>query len=133
MTTAITGKQFTVEVDGESGSAQITTGTIDESASSETIQTLAGSAAVSQGVESTISCDFLFDGNVAGGGFYAVMKAALAAGVAVPVTIDGGGASWAGDAIVTSLSTEFPADGASTCSGELTVSGELPFTAPVAP
>jgi hypothetical protein len=131
MTTAITGKQFTVEVDGTSGTAQITSGTIDETASSETIQTLGGSAAVSQGVESTVSCDFLFDGEQAGGGFYAVMKAALAAGVPVPVDISGGGASWAGDALVTSLSVEFPADGASTCSGELTVSGALPFTAGV--
>lgn len=133
MTTAITGKQFTVEFDGLSGTAQITTGTIDESASSETIQTLGGSAAVSQGVESTVSCDFLFDGDQPGGGFYATLKAALAAGVAAPIEIDGGGAGWAGDALVTSLSAEFPADGASTCSAEFTVSGSLPFTPVAAP
>lgn len=127
-TTAITGKQFTVTADSINGSAQITSGTVDESASSETIQTLAGSAAVSQGVESTITADFLYDGNVSGGGFYAAMRAALVAGTAVPVVIDGGGSEWDGDALVTSLSAEFPADGASTCSAELTVSGALDFT-----
>jgi hypothetical protein len=126
-TTAITGKQFTVEYDTVSGSAQITTGTIDETASSETIQTLAGSAAVSQGVESQVSCDFLYDGSV-NGGFYAALKAALADGQPAVITIDGGGSSWSGDAIVTSLSVEFPTDGASTCSAEFTISGALPFT-----
>ena len=65
MTTAITGKSCTFEYGGStSGTAQITTATIDESASSETIQTLGGSVAISQGIESTVSCDFLYDGDV---------------------------------------------------------------------
>lgn len=128
MTTALTGKRFTVQVGAIDGSAQITTGTVDEAASSETIQTLAGSAAVSQGVESTISADFLFDGDQTGGGFYAALRAALVAGTPAAVVIDGGGSEWEGSALVTSLSAEFPADGASTCSAELTVSGALEFT-----
>ena len=128
-TTAITGKQFTVSYNSETGTAQITTGTVDESASTETIQTLGGSTAVSQGIESTISADFLFDGNiVATGGFYGALKAALDAGESATISIDGGGATWAGEAKVTSLSAEFPADGASTCSAEFTIDGALVFT-----
>lgn len=127
-TIAITGKQFTVTVGSTNGSAQITSGSVDESASSETIQTLAGSAAVSQGVESTISADFLYDGSAPDGGFYAVLRAALVAGTPVPVVIDGGGSEWEGDALVTSVGAEFPADGATTCAAELTVSGALTFT-----
>jgi len=133
MTTAITGKRFTVQVGAIDGSAQITSGTVDEAASSETIQTLAGSAAVSQGIESTISAEFLFDGDQSGGGFYAALRAALVSGNAAAVTIDGGGSEWDGMALVTSLSAEFPADGASTCSAELTVSGALDFTPPAGP
>jgi len=125
--TAITGKQCTFSYGGLDGSAQITTATVDESASSETIQTLGGSVAIAQGVESTISCDFLYDGDAAlGGGFYGALKAALDAGGAGAFIIASGGttgASWTGDAIVTSLSAEMPADGAVTCSAELTVSG----------
>jgi hypothetical protein len=123
--TAITGKACTFSYDGKEGTAQITTATVDESASSETIQTLGGSVAISQGVESTISCDFLYDGDQAGG-FYAALKAALDDGVPGAFTVATGGglpASWTGDAIVTSLSAELPADGAVTCSAELTVSG----------
>jgi len=38
-------------------------------------------------------------------------------------------ASWTGDAIVTSLSAEMPADGAVTCSAEFAISGAFPFSA----
>lgn len=126
MATAITGKQFTITYDAVSGTAQVTSGTVDESASSETIQTLGGSVAVSQGVESTVSADFLYDGSTAAG-FYPALKAALDSGDAATVLISADGSSWTGSAIVTSLSAEFPADGASTCSAELTISGALTF------
>jgi hypothetical protein len=128
MTTAITGKACTFEYDGKQGAAQITTATVDEAASSETIQTLGGSVAIAQGVESTVSCDFLYDGDTAGG-FYAALKAALDTGDTGVLTIETGGgttpAGWTGDALVTSLSAEMPADGAVTCSAELTISGAL--------
>lgn len=129
-TTVLTGKKFTVTLGTMDGSAQVTTGTVDESSSSNTIQTLAGSATISQGVESTISADFLYDGDQAAGGFYGVLKTALDSGAEVAVDISGGdtGATWAGSAVVTSLSAEFPADDAATCSAELTVSGALTFT-----
>lgn len=125
---AITGKQVTFTFGALDGSAQVTTATVDESASSETIQTLAGSVAIAQGVEATISADFLYDGQ-ASGGFYAALKAALDSGSTGVLTINAGGTSeWSGDAIVTALSAEMPADGAVTCSAELTVSGQLGWT-----
>jgi Phage tail tube protein len=129
--TAITGKKCTVSYGGHDGSAQITSASIDEQGSSNVIQTLAGSVAISQGVESSVKCDFLYDGDQPGGGFYAVLKAALKAQSEADVAIDGNGSKWDGKAVITSLSAEMPADDASTCSAELTISGELEFT-PVA-
>jgi hypothetical protein len=124
-TTAITGKVCTFTYGSNEGTAQITTASVDESASSETIQTLGGSVAIAQGVESTVSCDFLYDGTTAGG-FYAALKAALDSGAAgALVVVADEDSSWTGQAIVTSLSAEMPADGAVTCSAELTISGAL--------
>lgn len=128
-TTAITGKQCTFEYGTISGTAQITTASIDETATSETIQTLGGSVAISQGVESEITADFLYDGEQGvPTSFYAALKAALDSGSTGVFTIDGAGSSWTGDAIVTALSAELPADGAVTCSATLTVSGAVVFT-----
>jgi len=126
---AITGKACTFTYGTKEGSAQITTFTVDESASSNTIQTLGGSVAVSQGVETTVSADFLYDGDETGGGFYGALRASLTAGSKGTLTIDAGTtSSWTGQAVVTSLSAEGPADDAMTCSAELTVSGSLTFT-----
>ena len=132
--TAITGKSCTFEYGATSGTAQITTATVDESASSETIQTLGGSVVISQGIESTVSCDFLYDGSEGGSSsFYAALKAALDASTVGVLTIVAGGAGatapqWSGEALVTSLSAEMPADGAVTCSAEFAISGAFPFT-----
>ena len=129
-TTVLTGKKFTVALDGMDGSAQVTTGTVDESSSSNTIQTLAGSATISQGVESTISAEFLYDGDQGGGGFYGVLKTALDTAAEVTILIEGGTdstAQWSGVGVVTGLSAEFPADDAATCSAEIGVSGQLIF------
>lgn len=134
MTTAITGKSCTFEYGGStSGTAQITTASIDEAAASETIQTLGGSVAISQGIETTVSCDFLYDGDVANG-FYAALKAAIDGGSTGTLTVTGGigtttAPTWMGEALVTSLSAELPADGAVTCSAEFAISGGFPFTA----
>lgn len=130
--TAITGKACTFTYGSKEGTAQITTATVDEAGSSETIQTLGGSVAISQGVESTISCDFLYDGNTAGG-FYAALKAALDSGDPGAFVVDADGSTWTGDAIVTSLSAEMPADGAVTCSAELTVDGAVTWAEPTTP
>jgi hypothetical protein len=100
--TAITGKAATFTFGGKSGTAQITSATVDESGTSETIQTLGGSVAVSQGTEATISCDFLYDGDQAGG-FYAALKAALDSGTAGALAVDAKGSAWTGQAVVTGL------------------------------
>jgi hypothetical protein len=120
---AITGKEFTVEVGTTDYSAQITTGSINKSASSETIQTLGDIVTISTGTETTASCDFLYDGAA---GFYKAMWDAVG-GTAVTVTIVGDDGEWTGSMVVTSLSDEFPADGASTCTAEF--SGTLAFAA----
>lgn len=120
---AITGKQFTVTVGTTDYSAQITTGSINKSATSTTIQTLDDSVTISQGVETTASCDFLYDGAA---GFYKAMWDAVG-GSAVAITIVGDDGEWSGNMVVTSLSDEFPADGASTCTAEF--SGSLTFAA----
>jgi len=128
MTTAITGKVCTFTYGTKAGEAQITTASVDEAASTDTIQTLGGSVAISQGIESTVGCDFLYDGETAGG-FYAALKAALNNASTGVLEIETGTgltpAKWSGDALVTSLSAEIPADGAVTCSAEFTISGAL--------
>jgi hypothetical protein len=131
-TTAITGKSATFTYGADEGTAQITSANISDAGTSNTIQTLGGSVTVSQGIETTVSCDFLFDGNVVGGGFYAALKAALTSGAPGSLAIDADGGAWVGDAIVTSLSADIPADDAVTCSAEFVVSGDFPFTAPIA-
>lgn len=122
----LTGKSFTVTAETVDYSGQTTGGNIERSADSETIQTLSGSETISQGVEDTASIEFLYDGSA---GFYAAMWAAAGAGTPVTVVIVGGDGQWTGDLVVTSLSDEFPADGASACTAEFT--GALAF-APVA-
>jgi hypothetical protein len=122
-TIAITGKEFTVSIGLTDYSAQVTTGSINKTADSETIQTLDGSVTLSKGVETTASCDFLYDGVT---GFYKAMWDAVG-GSAVTLTIVGDDGEWTGSMVVTSLSDEFPADGASTCTAEF--SGTLAFAA----
>lgn len=127
-TTAITGKQCTFTYGTISGTAQITSATVDESSESETIQTLGGSVAISQGVESTLSCDFLYDGEQdSATSFYAALKAALDGGTTGTFEIGAVNSAWTGEALVTSLSAEIPADGAVTCSAEFAVSGAIAF------
>jgi Phage tail tube protein len=129
VTTAITGKKITVKYGTDDGTAQITSASISEQSSSNTIQTLGGSVVVGQGVETSVSADFLYDGDIVGGGFYAALKAALKAQSQADVTIAGkNGEEWVGKALVLSLSVEIPADDAVTCSAELGISGELAFT-----
>lgn len=120
---AITGKEFTVTVGATDYSAQITTGSINKSADSETIQTLSDSVSVTKGAVMTASCDFLYDGAA---GFYNAMWSAVG-GSAVSITIVGDTGEWTGSMLVTSVSDEFPADGASTCTAEFT--GTLTFAA----
>jgi len=130
---AVTGKSMTVTYGGTEASCQVTSLGIDESAEAETIQTLGCSATISKGVESSISMDLLYDGGQANS-VYGVLKAALGAGTAAEVEITAAsGETWTGQAVVTSLGVEVPADGAVACSAEMSVSGSLAWTAAAAP
>lgn len=120
---AISGKQFTVSVGAVDYSAQITTGSINKTADVETIQTLTDVVDLSKGAEMTASCDFLYDGSA---GFYEAMWDAIG-GTAVAIVVTGDTGEWTGSMLVTSLSDEFPADGASTCTAEF--KGTLTFAA----
>lgn len=128
-TTVVTGKSATFTYDGTSGTAQVTTFTPDESSSAETIETLGGTAVLSSTKERSISCDFLFDGDQAGGGFYKVLKDAFDAGSSGTLAVTIGTGSWTGDGIVDSISVPSPADGAVTCSASFTMSSWA-YTAP---
>lgn len=133
MTTALTGKAVTFSYGAVQGEAQITTASVDETATTETIQTLGGSVAIAQGIESSVTAEFLYDGDAATGSFFAALKAALDAGTAGALSIVAAGGGWTGQALVTSLGTEIPADGAMSCSAELTVSGSLAWAVDATP
>ena len=70
-TTVVTGKSATFTYGSTAGTAQVTAFTPDETSSPETIETLGGTAVLSATKERSVSCDFLFDGDQSGGGFYA--------------------------------------------------------------
>lgn len=121
----ITGKQFTVKVGTTDYSTVITAGNVSGTATSDTIQTLAGTETVSQGPEDTASLEFLYDGAT---GLYKVLRDAYAAGTPLAIEIVGDDGKHTGSAsIVSSLSLDYPADGAATCSVEM--SGLLTFAA----
>lgn len=130
-TTVITGKSATFSYGSVAGTSQITTFTPDESASPETIETLGGTAVLSTTVERTVECEFLFDGNITGGGFYAALKAAFDASSEGTLSVNIDGAAWTGQGKVTALSTPAPADGAVTCAATFTMSSWT-YTAPSA-
>jgi len=133
MTTALTGKSVTFSYGGLAGAAQITQADISESATSNTIQTLGGSVAISQGSESEITCSFLYDGEQSAG-FYEALKGAFDAATSGALVIVAGVTSgWDGDALVTALSVAMPADDAMTCDATFTVSGALTFASPLVP
>jgi len=116
-TTVLTGKSATFTFDSIAGTAQITTFTPDESRSSETLETLGGTAVIGSTRERTVSVDFLFDGDtVTTGGFYGACKASFDSEDTGALSVDIGGATFSGNGIVDSISTPVPADGAVTCS-----------------
>jgi hypothetical protein len=132
-TTALTGKSMTFSYGGMDATAQVTSSNIDKQASSTTIQTYGGSAAVSQGVERTVTCDYLFDGDQAAGGFHAILDAAVESQEPGELTVEAGASSWTGSAIVTGVTVDGPADDAVTVSATYVISGDFPFTAGVTP
>lgn len=128
-TTVVTGKSATFTYGAQEGTAQITTFTPDETASSETVETLGGTAVLQSTKERTIDCEFLFDGDQATASFYKTCKDAFDAGTSGALSVDVNGAAWAGNGIVESISMPTPADGAVTCSVTFKMSSWT-YTAP---
>ena len=122
----ISGKQFTFSAGATptDHSARVTSGGITKSSSSTTVQTLGGSITQTEGVECSVSCDFLFDEE---SGFYDALETAIESGDDIQVTITGGGAEWTGSLKVTDLSTSFDAGSLATCSASF--AGAMTFGA----
>ena len=115
-TTVTTGKSATFTFGSVAGTAQVTTFTPDESRSSNTVETLSGTAVTGATRERKVSCDFLFDGNLVGGGFYKACKDSFEADATGTLTVDIDGAGFTGSGIVDALSVPTPADGPVTAS-----------------
>ena len=130
----ITGARFTFSFDSKDGSAQCSSAKIAEKVSQDTGKTFGGPWVITSTDAVTITGDFLYDGNLANGGFYAALKAAKDANLAGELIITGtAGETWTADAaLVTSLDTEMPADGAVKCSAEFTLPA-LTFAPAAAP
>lgn len=128
-TTVTTGKSATFTFGSVAGTAQITSFTPDESASSETVETLGGTAVLQSTKERTVECEFLFDGDQATASFYKACKDAFDAGTNGNLAVNIGGAAFAGSGIVSAISTPAPADGAVTCTVTFTLDSWT-YTAP---
>jgi len=125
--TLLTGKSATFSYDGVSGSMQITSFTTDQTADSETVETLAGSAALSAQKEYTATVSFLFDGTISGAtNFYKAVQAAYEDGLPGAITFAIGGFSEDGDATVTGLTKDVPADAQITCEATFLCTGMTP-------
>lgn len=128
----ITGKSATFTYDSVQGTAQITTFTTDQSSTSESVETLGGTAVLSSAKEYTVTVSFLFDGNTTGGGFYKALQGSYEDGQPGTISLVIGGYSETGSGTVTALSKEVPADGGVTCEATITCTGMTP-TYPTAP
>lgn len=128
---AITGKQCTFTYKALDASAQVTTVSVDRSASSDTTQTLAGSVVTATDKEVTYNVDFLFD--PATSSLFELLHAAWVSGEEASIEVSYNGAtSTASDVVVVSLSETAPADGLVTVSASLSTATADVFT-PVAP
>jgi len=131
-TTVITGKSATFTFNSVAGTAQITTFTPEETRSSDTLETLSGTAVVGSTRERTVSVEFLFDGDtITTGGFYGVCKSSFDSETSGTLTVAVGTAGWTGDGICESISMPVPADGAVTCTASFKLKSWV-YTAPIA-
>jgi len=125
--TSYAGSSFTVSVDSDSYTAQITSGGVSSTPNIVTTKTLGPNKATTQtDVEDTATFDFLYDG---ASGFYDALYTASRTGAELTVAIVGGGADWTGDVRVTDLSVEFNAEDVSSCSASFVSADGLAFDA----
>ena len=114
--TAITGSQFTFTYNAVAYSAQVTGGTITRETSITRIKTLTDMAYKSTDDNCTLEVSWLYDEEP---GLVGALNTAQGSGAANAVAIVGGDAKWTGNMTVSSVSTEFTADGIATCSATL--------------
>lgn len=114
--TAITGSQFTFTYNAVAYSAQVTGGTITRETSITRIKTLTDMAYKSTDDNCTLEVSWLYDEET---GLVGALNTAQGSGAANAVAIVGGDAKWTGNMTVSSVSTEFTADGIATCSATL--------------
>jgi hypothetical protein len=129
--THIAGAKFTVKAGATPTdySAQVTDGSISRSANVTKTKTLGPNTTTTQtDREDTITANFLYDEAT---GFYKALYDATEALANINVEIASPGGKWTGSVAVSALSTEFSAEGVSTCSA--TLEGLLVFAAVAAP
>lgn len=113
--TSFAGSSFTVTVEAEAFTAQITRGGTDRSPNDTVTKTLGPNESTTRSnVEDTATFDFLYDGDA---GFYDTLHdAAGMAATLLTIVIAGGGATWTGEGLCTGLSNEYAAEGDAACS-----------------
>lgn len=120
--TAITGSQFTFTYNAVAYSAQVTGGTVSRETSVTRIKTLTDMAYKNTDDNCILEVSFLYDEET---GLVGALNTAQGAGTANAISLVGGDAKWTGNMIVSSVSTEFTADGIATCTASL--EGALTF------
>jgi hypothetical protein len=120
--TAITGSQFTFTYNAAAYSAQVTGGTVTRETAVTRIKTLTDMAYKATDDSCTLEVSFLYDEET---GLVGALNTAQGTGAANAVSLVGGDAKWTGNMTVSSVSTEFTADGIATCSA--TLEGALTF------
>jgi hypothetical protein len=121
----IAGSTFTVEVASADYSCQVTTGTITTTPTVTRTRTLCGANFTQTDLNSTMSINFLFDGN---SDLYDALEAGAAAGTSVAVEVaTGANGTWTGAAMwVDSLDVTFDAANVATCT--VSLQGDVSFT-----
>jgi uncharacterized protein YbbC (DUF1343 family) len=120
--TAITGSQFTFTYNAVAYSAQVTGGTVTRETAVTRIKTLTDMAYKNSDDNCTLEVSFLYDEET---GLVGALNTAQGSGTANAISLVGGDAKWTGNMSVSSVSTEFTADGIATCSA--TLEGALTF------
>jgi len=114
----IAGSTFTVEVGSADYSCQVTTGTITTTPTVTRTKTLCGANFTQTDINSTMSVNFLYDGNT---GIYDALATSAAAGTGIAVTVETGTAgTWTGAAMwIDSLDITYDAANIASCTVSL--------------
>lgn len=120
----IAGKQFTVEVDNDAYTDQVTTGTITTTPTVTRTPTLGSVNYLQTDLMTAVSIEFLYDDNT---GLYDALQTAIAAGNNVGLDVVGATGAWTGsDMAIDGCEVKFDAAGVATCS--FSVQGSMTFS-----